>query len=162
VLKKRPRQGLPHNKEEEAEKGRDRDQVGSLFVHKEASITRDQVGFHCVDEEPSRASNSGLTMWTRSRARASNHLSQGIEAELGLKEVKEATIGQLHKLQATNRDREEESVLYNLHTDYRLHIHPVEKGNRVQVTDTYISCVFEKIPVKYRLSCSSSFVLWIY
>jgi len=113
VLKKRPRQGLPHNKEEEAEKGRDRDQVGSLFVHKEASITRDQVGFHCVDEEPSRASNSGLTMWTKSRARASNHLSQGIEAELGLKEVKEATIGKiLNYTKQQTENGEEESVLY--------------------------------------------------
>jgi hypothetical protein len=69
-------------------------------------------------------------VWTRSqvgptivlvikggRARANNHLSQGIEVELGLKEVKEVTIGKILNCTKQQIEKKEESVLYDFHMD---------------------------------------------
>jgi hypothetical protein len=74
---------MQDNKQEEDKKGRDREQVGSLCVHREAIITRDKFGSHrdqvgslCVHKE---ASSLGLTVCMRNRVRASVHHSQGIE-----------------------------------------------------------------------------------
>jgi hypothetical protein len=80
------RQGQQHNKEEEDEKGQDRDQVESHCVDKRASRTRDQIGF--IVWMRSQVGPAIVLVIKGGRARASNHPSQGIEAKLGLKEVK--------------------------------------------------------------------------
>jgi hypothetical protein len=60
-----PRQGLPDSKGEEAEKGQDRDQVGSLYMQQEESIDRDQVGSLLYAGDKHKQKSSRVFVCTR-------------------------------------------------------------------------------------------------